>query len=87
MERLWAKYNVPFPLAAALPQEWDALQDRGHAMAGTPAQVCEFIAEQTAAAGASYFVCDFAFGMMSHAEALHSAELFAREVMPAFSDR
>jgi alkanesulfonate monooxygenase SsuD/methylene tetrahydromethanopterin reductase-like flavin-dependent oxidoreductase (luciferase family) len=85
MELLWARYKVPFPLAAALPQEWDALQARGHAMAGTPAQVREFIAEQTAAAGATYFVCDFAFGQMSQEDALRSTGLFASEVMPAFA--
>ena len=85
MERLWAQYNVPFPLGASLPQEWDPLEARGHAIAGTPAQVRDFIATQTAAAGASYFVCDFAFGSMSYAEAMHSVELFAAEVMPAFA--
>jgi alkanesulfonate monooxygenase SsuD/methylene tetrahydromethanopterin reductase-like flavin-dependent oxidoreductase (luciferase family) len=84
MERLWARYNVPFPLAAALPQEWDALQAHGHAVAGTPAQVRDYIAEQIEASGASYFVCDFAFGQISLDEALRSTELFAREIMPTF---
>jgi alkanesulfonate monooxygenase SsuD/methylene tetrahydromethanopterin reductase-like flavin-dependent oxidoreductase (luciferase family) len=85
MELLWAKYGVPFPLAGSLPQEWDALQAHGHAIAGTPAQVRDYIAENVEAAGASYFVCDFAFGAMTHEEALRSVELFAGEVMPAFA--
>ena len=85
MELLWTKYDVPFPLKAALPDEWDPLQAHGHAIAGTPAQVRDFIAAQAEAAGASYFVCDFAFGTISHAEAMRSVELFAREVMPAFA--
>jgi alkanesulfonate monooxygenase SsuD/methylene tetrahydromethanopterin reductase-like flavin-dependent oxidoreductase (luciferase family) len=85
MERLWATYNVPFPLAASLPEQWDALQESGHAIAGTPSQVRDYIAQQIDEAGASYFVCDFAFGQMTHEEALRSAELFAAEVMPAFS--
>ena len=84
MERLWAKYDVPFPLAASLPKEWDELQGHGHAIAGTPAQVRDYIARQIEEAGASYFVCDFAFGQMTHEEALRSAELFASEIMPAF---
>src|SRR5262249_36555139 len=43
MELLWAKYGVPFPLKDALPEEWDPLQAHGQAIAGTPAQVREYI--------------------------------------------
>jgi alkanesulfonate monooxygenase SsuD/methylene tetrahydromethanopterin reductase-like flavin-dependent oxidoreductase (luciferase family) len=85
MERLWAKYQVPFPLAASLPAEWDALQSHGHAIAGSPAQVHDYVADAIEASSATYFVCDFAFGAMSHDDALRSTELFASEVMPAFA--
>jgi alkanesulfonate monooxygenase SsuD/methylene tetrahydromethanopterin reductase-like flavin-dependent oxidoreductase (luciferase family) len=85
MELLWAKYSVPFPLGASLPTEWDALEEHGHAIAGTPAQVRDYVAEVSEAAGASYFVCDFAFGSMTPDEARRSAELFAEHVMPAFA--
>lgn len=84
MELLWAKYDVPFPLKAALPEEWGPLQAHGHAIAGTAAQVQDFIATQTEGAGASYFVCDFAFGSITPDEARRSTELFAEKVMPAF---
>ena len=86
MELLWTKYDVPFPLKTSLPEEWDPLQVHGHAIAGTPAQVRDYIATQAEAAGATYFVCDFAFGSISHAEAMESVELFSREVMPAFAE-
>ena len=85
MERLWVRYNVPFPLAASLPQEWDALQARGHAIAGTPAQVRDYIAEHVQESGATYFLCDFAFGHMGRDEAMRSVELFAAEIMPALA--
>jgi alkanesulfonate monooxygenase SsuD/methylene tetrahydromethanopterin reductase-like flavin-dependent oxidoreductase (luciferase family) len=85
MERLWTKYDVPFPLKASLPEEWDELQAHGHALAGTPAQVRDYVAEAVEASSATYFVCDFAFGTMNHEDAHRSAELFAREVMPAFA--
>jgi len=85
MERLWAQYGVPFPLGASLPQEWDPLEAHGHAIAGTPGQVKDYIAEAIEASSATYFVCDFAFGSMSHAEAMRSVELFAAEIMPAFA--
>ena len=62
------------------------LQAHGHAIAGTPAQVRDYIAAQVAAAGASYFVCDFAFGTIGHDEAMRSVALFAQEVMPAFAE-
>ena len=84
MELLWAKYDVPFPLKATLPEEWDALEAHGHAIAGTPAQVKDYVAETVEAAGASYFVCDFAFGSITPDEARRSAELFAEHVIPAF---
>src|SRR5260221_2124566 len=83
MELLWAKYDVPFPLKASLPEEWDTLQAHGHAIAGTPAQVKDYVAIQTEAAGATYFVSDFAFGSITPDEARRSAELFAEHVMPA----
>jgi alkanesulfonate monooxygenase SsuD/methylene tetrahydromethanopterin reductase-like flavin-dependent oxidoreductase (luciferase family) len=86
MELLWAKYDVPFPLKDGLPEEWDPLQAHGHAIAGTPAQVRDYIASQAEAAGATYFVCDFAFGTISPEDTIKSVELFAREVMPAFAE-
>jgi alkanesulfonate monooxygenase SsuD/methylene tetrahydromethanopterin reductase-like flavin-dependent oxidoreductase (luciferase family) len=86
MELLWAKFDVPFPLKDGLPEEWDPLQAHGHAIAGPPTQVRDYIAGQAEAAGATYFVCDFAFGTISHEEVMKSVELFAREVMPAFAD-
>jgi alkanesulfonate monooxygenase SsuD/methylene tetrahydromethanopterin reductase-like flavin-dependent oxidoreductase (luciferase family) len=85
MELLWAKYGVPFPLKDALPEEWDALQALGHGIAGTPEQVRDYVGAVAEAAGASYFVCDFAFGTIEYEEARRSVDLFASEVMPAFA--
>jgi hypothetical protein len=48
--------------------------------------VRNYIASQAEAAGATYFVCDFAFGTISPEEVMKSVELFARDVMPAFAD-
>ena len=84
MGLLWHQYNIPFPLEAATPPDFNVVLDRGDAIAGTPAQVREFIAHEIAETGINYYVCDFAFGTMTHADALRSAILFAQEVMPAF---
>jgi alkanesulfonate monooxygenase SsuD/methylene tetrahydromethanopterin reductase-like flavin-dependent oxidoreductase (luciferase family) len=85
MELLWAKYDVPFPLKATLPEEWDPLEAHGHAIAGTPEQVKDYVRKTVEAAGASYFVCDFAFGAITPDEARRSAELFAEHLIPAFA--
>ena len=43
-----------------------------------------FIAADVKATGANYWTPWLAFGDMTVGEALHSVDLFAREVMPAF---
>jgi alkanesulfonate monooxygenase SsuD/methylene tetrahydromethanopterin reductase-like flavin-dependent oxidoreductase (luciferase family) len=85
MGLLWHKYGVPFPLEASLPSDFAVVLDRGDAVAGTPDTVRKFIAHEIEATGVNYYVCDFAFGTISHDDALRSIELFAREVMPAFA--
>jgi alkanesulfonate monooxygenase SsuD/methylene tetrahydromethanopterin reductase-like flavin-dependent oxidoreductase (luciferase family) len=85
MGLLWHEYNVPFPLEASLPPDFETVLERGDAVAGTPETVRDFIAHEIAETGVNYYVCDFAFGTMSHEDALRSTELFAKEVMPAFA--
>ena len=85
MGLLWHQYNVPFPLEASLPPDFETVLERGDAVAGTPETVRDFIAHEIAETGVNYYVCDFAFGTISHEDALRSTELFAREVMPAFA--
>ena len=54
-------------------------------VAGAPETVRRYVAESVAQTGITYFVCDFAFGSLPYAAAACSVELFANEVMPAFS--
>ena len=85
MGLLWHQHGVPFPLEAALPEDWRVLQQNGDAIAGTPNAVRDYIAAEIEATGINYYVCDFAFGTISHDEAMQSVELFTPEVMPAFA--
>ena len=85
MGQLWHQFGVPFPLEAALPEDWAVLQAHGDAIAGTPAQVRDYIAGEIAATGVNYYVCDFAFGTITPDEARRSLDLFASEVMPHFA--
>jgi alkanesulfonate monooxygenase SsuD/methylene tetrahydromethanopterin reductase-like flavin-dependent oxidoreductase (luciferase family) len=67
------------------PPEFDTMVKQGKAVAGTPQAVTEFVSAELAAAGADYFVGQFAFGDLSPQEAQESVALFARDVMPAFA--
>jgi alkanesulfonate monooxygenase SsuD/methylene tetrahydromethanopterin reductase-like flavin-dependent oxidoreductase (luciferase family) len=77
--------NGSAPRVASLyPKTFDELAALGTAVAGSPATVRNFIATDIAATGANYWTPWLAFGDMTIDEALHSADLFAREVVPAF---
>ena len=79
---LWKKYSVPMPPGVASGDFGTTAQ--GHRYAGDPDGARAWVAEHAATAGISYFSLEFAFGDMTAAEVLRSAELFATEVMPAF---
>jgi alkanesulfonate monooxygenase SsuD/methylene tetrahydromethanopterin reductase-like flavin-dependent oxidoreductase (luciferase family) len=66
------------------PESFDQLAALRTAVAGSPQTVRDFIAAEIEATGANYFVPWLAFGDMTVEEALHSVDLFAREVMPGF---
>jgi alkanesulfonate monooxygenase SsuD/methylene tetrahydromethanopterin reductase-like flavin-dependent oxidoreductase (luciferase family) len=53
-------------------------------IAGTPDSVRVYMDEYVAT-GANYFVCSFQWGGLSHAQAMHSIELFVEEVMPHYA--
>jgi alkanesulfonate monooxygenase SsuD/methylene tetrahydromethanopterin reductase-like flavin-dependent oxidoreductase (luciferase family) len=70
----------PFPIA----QTFAGAVDMGLAFAGSPASVRDFVERARTEAGSTYLALELAFGDIAEAEAAQSAELFAREVMPAF---
>jgi alkanesulfonate monooxygenase SsuD/methylene tetrahydromethanopterin reductase-like flavin-dependent oxidoreductase (luciferase family) len=83
MAHLWEERGDGFPLAAHLPEEWDAAEAMGHGRAGSPQTVRAFV-EREAERGITYFVAALAFGDLRLPAVTRSAELFAAEVMPAF---
>jgi alkanesulfonate monooxygenase SsuD/methylene tetrahydromethanopterin reductase-like flavin-dependent oxidoreductase (luciferase family) len=80
---LWKKFDVPMPPGVASGTFETAAT--GHRYAGDPAGARAWVAEHAETAGINYFSLEFAFGDMTFAETLRSAELFATEVMPAFT--
>jgi alkanesulfonate monooxygenase SsuD/methylene tetrahydromethanopterin reductase-like flavin-dependent oxidoreductase (luciferase family) len=80
---LWQKFDVAMPPGVA-SGTFETVPT-GHRYAGDPAGARAWVAEHAATAGISYFSLEFAFGDMTFGETLRSAELFATEVMPAFT--
>ena len=73
MEILWTRHGHAFPLA--LPQDVEPLLTTGGAFAGTAAGARRYIADTIETSSANYFICDIAFGDMSLAEGMRTAEL------------
>jgi alkanesulfonate monooxygenase SsuD/methylene tetrahydromethanopterin reductase-like flavin-dependent oxidoreductase (luciferase family) len=58
----------------------------GGLLVGTPTTVGTQLARTVANSGANYLMCSCHWGALTHAEALHSLQLFAGEVMPKLRD-
>ena len=84
MELLWKQRGVPFTLP--LPMQFDEYQQAGFGFAGTAAGARDFIRGQMGTAGVNYLACGIAFGTLPVVAALRTANLLAREVMPAFPE-
>jgi alkanesulfonate monooxygenase SsuD/methylene tetrahydromethanopterin reductase-like flavin-dependent oxidoreductase (luciferase family) len=67
------------------PDTFDKMMEIGHAVAGDPDAVLEFLQAQIDESAANYLVGQFAFGDLSLAESLRSVDLFRRYVMPVLS--
>ncbi|MBR1152738.1 hypothetical protein [Bradyrhizobium sp. JYMT SZCCT0428] len=59
----------------------------GGAIAGSQGTIREQVRRMTEEAGANYFISQFSFGNLSQQEVLHSAGIFAREMLPVARER
>jgi alkanesulfonate monooxygenase SsuD/methylene tetrahydromethanopterin reductase-like flavin-dependent oxidoreductase (luciferase family) len=84
--KLWNKHGTQ-PRYARIPEDFDTMVKNGGALAGSPGTIRKYVSNIVSEAGASYFVAQFSFGDLSHEEVLHSAGIFAREVLPASWER
>jgi alkanesulfonate monooxygenase SsuD/methylene tetrahydromethanopterin reductase-like flavin-dependent oxidoreductase (luciferase family) len=82
MRYLWDKHGMAFPLP--LGPEIGPMHEVGAAFVGTPEGFARFVREQVEGIGSDYLGCDVAFGDMSYAEALRTAELIG-SVIPKFA--
>lgn len=83
--QLWEERGVPFPLEGMFARDWDGFVKDGRAMAGSARTVREFLASQIKETGANFILGQMVFGTMAYEEALHSLELFSRDVIPALA--
>jgi alkanesulfonate monooxygenase SsuD/methylene tetrahydromethanopterin reductase-like flavin-dependent oxidoreductase (luciferase family) len=79
--KLWKLHGTQ-PRYARMPEDFDTLVEHGIAIAGSPHTVADQVRNMLAQSGATYFISQFSFGDLSHQEVLHSAGLFAREMLP-----
>jgi alkanesulfonate monooxygenase SsuD/methylene tetrahydromethanopterin reductase-like flavin-dependent oxidoreductase (luciferase family) len=83
-EMLWHQYNIPMP-PVLVADTFQGIHDTGHFYAGDPAGARAWVQHHQDLGGINYIAIELCFGDMTKDEALQSAELFATEVMPAFS--
>jgi len=84
--KLWKKHGTQ-PRYARIPEDFDTVVKNGGAIAGCPGTIGEYVRRMASEAGASYFITQISFGDLSQQEVLHSAGIFAREVLPASRER
>jgi alkanesulfonate monooxygenase SsuD/methylene tetrahydromethanopterin reductase-like flavin-dependent oxidoreductase (luciferase family) len=64
--------------------DFEARRAEGLYIAGSAASVREQVKQHLEITGSNYFVASFAFGSLTHEQAMNSLRSFAQEVMPAF---
>ena len=64
--------------------DFEARRAEGLYIAGSADSVREQVKQHLEITGSNYFVASFAFGSLTHEQAMNSLQLFAGEVMPAF---
>jgi hypothetical protein len=83
-ESLWRRYDVPMPPVHPAGT-FAGIHETGHFYAGDPAGAREWVTRHRDLGGITYVALEMCFGDMTPEEVLQSADLFATEVMPAFT--
>jgi alkanesulfonate monooxygenase SsuD/methylene tetrahydromethanopterin reductase-like flavin-dependent oxidoreductase (luciferase family) len=79
--KLWKKHGTQ-PRYARIPEDFDSVVANGGAIAGSPGTIRARVQSMLEEAGANYFISQFSFGDLTQQEVLHSAGLFAHEMLP-----
>jgi alkanesulfonate monooxygenase SsuD/methylene tetrahydromethanopterin reductase-like flavin-dependent oxidoreductase (luciferase family) len=84
--KLWKKHGT-MPRYARVPEDFETAVTNRAAIVGSPGTIRDAVRSLADEAGVSYFISQFSFGDLTHDEVLHSASIFAREVIPASHER
>ena len=84
--KLWNIHGTQ-PRYARIPEDFDTVVNNGGGIAGSPGTIREQVSRMMDAAGANYLISQFSFGDLTQEEVLHSAGIFAREVLPMARER
>jgi len=79
--KLWNLHGTQ-PRYARIPDDFETVVKNGGGIVGSPGTIGEQISRMADEAGANYFISQFSFGDLRQEEVLHSAGIFAREVLP-----
>jgi alkanesulfonate monooxygenase SsuD/methylene tetrahydromethanopterin reductase-like flavin-dependent oxidoreductase (luciferase family) len=77
---LWNRRGQTLPIA--IPEDFDLAKRGGTLVVGSPETVAGIFEAQAERIRHNYLVLLLAFGSLTHAQEMHSLELFRREVMP-----
>jgi alkanesulfonate monooxygenase SsuD/methylene tetrahydromethanopterin reductase-like flavin-dependent oxidoreductase (luciferase family) len=84
--KLWKLHGTQ-PRYARIPDDFEAVVKNGGGIVGSPGTISEQVSRMANEAGANYFIGQFSFGDLTQEEVLHSAGIFAREVLPLARER
>jgi alkanesulfonate monooxygenase SsuD/methylene tetrahydromethanopterin reductase-like flavin-dependent oxidoreductase (luciferase family) len=68
-------------------RDFDRARRSEGVLVGSPETIADYIQRYAEESGANYFVAAFQWGNITHAQALHSLELFATEIVARFGGR
>jgi len=79
--KLWKLHGTQ-PRYARIPEDFDSLVQGGGAIVGSSTSLRDRVRCVMEEAGVNYFIAQFSFGDLRQEEVLHSAGIFAQEVLP-----
>jgi alkanesulfonate monooxygenase SsuD/methylene tetrahydromethanopterin reductase-like flavin-dependent oxidoreductase (luciferase family) len=81
LQHLWRRHGNPIT-NYSIPEDFDAAEQAGIVIAGTPDEVTEKLKREIEFSGVNYVLTRFAYGDLGHDEAAHSVGLFTSKVIP-----
>jgi alkanesulfonate monooxygenase SsuD/methylene tetrahydromethanopterin reductase-like flavin-dependent oxidoreductase (luciferase family) len=77
---LWRMRGIKLPIS--IPEDFEQAKQTGTLVVGSPDTVTRICESQAQRVHHNYLVLMLAFGSLTHAQEMHSLDLFRREVMP-----